>query len=175
MTGNATCKSLCDYGFTSNGTPLRECEDCDKTCLSCQDNNEVGDKFKCTECAPDYRFFYSPTSTCMASCGQGYYQVNDETCDHCHEPCHDCQGDKFNCTLCDHTSPEKALFTQKQSIKEDGVIKEITRGTCFRQCPNGYFMNVTTPDNILCNECDSPCATCEGGADRCMSCDGRGN
>lgn len=111
-TGKANCKVSCDAGFTSNGDALHECEECSETCDTCMDNDKVGDKDKCTTCSLAFPFMYSPTSTCMVGCGIGFYQVDSKTCDACNNPCMDCGGDKFNCTLCDATAPEKTLFTQ---------------------------------------------------------------
>jgi hypothetical protein len=52
------------------------------------------------------------------------------------------------------------------------VVSDITRGTCYRACPNGFFMNEANATDLRCDLCDSPCATCEGLADQCMSCNG---
>ena len=164
----STCKSLCDSGWTSNGSPLHECEKCDESCSTCMDNEEKGDIKKCTSCSKSHPFMFSPNSECMTECGVGYYQVNSETCDKCTNPCMDCGGDKFNCTLCDSTAPEKALFSQSVQIGDDFV----TRGTCYRSCPNGYFMDFTNDTDIRCGDCTGSCSTCEGSATQCLSCNG---
>lgn len=84
-----------------------------------------------------------------------------KSCDLCSLPCKDCKGDKFNCTLCDHKSDSPALFTQVLSIRG----KTQTRGTCYKTCPNGYFIDKTNPLDIRCGACASPCASCEKSAD----------
>jgi hypothetical protein len=178
VVGNSTCAAQCDAGYSSNGTPLHECQKCSPQCATCMDNREAGDIDKCTSCSASHPFMYSPLSKCMESCGLGYYQVNAENCDACSAPCSDCAGDKFNCTRCDAEAPEKALFVQ--TIGKDAVGEDIARGTCYRQCPNGYFEfdvneNNTLPASRKCASCQDPCGTCEGRAHQCLSCDGTDN
>ena len=167
----ATCKSNCDDGFTSNGQPEFKCSKCDESCATCFDNNEVGDAKKCKTCSESHRFMYSPLSQCMQECTVGFYQVNDNTCDACADPCKDCGGDKFNCTLCHPEGEAPALFvgTQKQGDTE------ITRGTCYKTCPNGYFFDQSNALDIRCGKCASPCGTCVDQEDKCMSCNGDNN
>jgi len=169
--GNATCLTRCDPGFTSNGdVETHVCVSCDETCAECMDNDEVGDTKMCTICSESHPFMFSQEAKCMESCDIGFFQINETAmyCDQCTDPCYDCAGDKFNCTLCDIDSPEKSLFSQELEINGESVI----RGTCYRSCPLGYFESLFAAGDSRCEECDSPCATCEGTAGQCLSCDG---
>lgn len=107
----------------------------------------------------------------METCGVGYYEVNSETCDKCSSPCMDCIGDKFNCKQCRAGGITPALFTS--SLVSGGV--EVERSTCRAACPSGYYMDRSDAYNIKCKPCVSPCSTCEGSADACLSCDGTDN
>lgn len=140
-------------------------------CRTCQDNGLVGDKDKCKSCSRSHPFMYSPDNVCYKECGIGYYEVNKQACDKCSEPCKDCFGDKFNCTLCDAKSKAPALFTGR---RQQGN-KTITRSTCYKQCPNGFFMDKTKKTNVTCQYCEAPCSTCVDKASKCLACDGSGN
>ena len=61
-------------------------------------------------------------------------------------------------------------MTTRKSDKVGGT--DITRGTCRTVCPNGYFYDNSTLTDIQCTKCNSPCGTCEGSGDKCISCDG---
>ena len=142
--GAATCKALCDGGYSSNGSEPKKCAKCEEPCAACIDDGQVGDTAKCTECnrLGGYQFLYSPDSQCMKSCSTGFYEVDENTCDKCTAPCHDCSGDKFNCTQCDSNSLENALYSQVLEVPGRGSV---ARGTCYRACPNGYFFDNAIP------------------------------
>lgn len=110
----------------------------------------------------------------MQKCESGFYQVNENTCDKCSEPCHECIGDRYNCTKCDANAPEKtpALFINRIFMRDNSVV---VRGTCYRVCPNGYFIDKLIPDDIRCTECEDPCGTCVNSKDNCLSCNGVDN
>jgi len=111
----------------------------------------------------------------MKTCNDepGYYAVNSRTCDKCLEPCHNCRGDRYNCTQCESAGKTPALFTNKIVLPAvKGIQKTVYRGTCYRQCPNGYYVDKTIPDDVRCSKCESPCGTCINRADYCLSCNG---
>ena len=210
---------VCPVGWTTNGNTEKICQPCDPSCAACEDNGEVGDIARCTQCAASHPMWYSPESRCFESCGLGYYtaykdvdkagKVVGGSCGKCQTPCAECQGDSRNCTWC-QWDPKKAggqtpaLFVSKQSytgdvVKNGKTIKtriDTWRGSCYKTCPNGYFLNttehkkaidpltgevveLTSKDlrykDIKCRECKSPCGTCVDRADRCLSCDGANN
>lgn len=182
-----TCSGLCAPGFTSNGSTDGECVPCDITCATCQDNGLVGDKYKCQTCSTCFPYMYSPLSKCMKTCYDepGYYKVTSKgadgvekssfTCDRCQEPCHNCRGDRYNCTQCESAGKTPALFTNRIVLpaeKKGEDLRVIYRGTCYRQCPNGYYIDKSIPDDVRCSKCASPCGTCVDRADYCLSCNG---
>lgn len=91
------------------------------------------------------------------------------------------------------------MFVSKQSYRNDqDQVVSTWRGSCYKACPNGYFINnqtnagetktdpitgaqvaLTKADlhyrKIQCTECQSPCGTCVDRADRCLSCNGFNN
>lgn len=96
----------------------------------------------------------------------------EPTCDKCQLPCKECQTTKVNCISCEPTSSTPAHFTLEVETSNGPE----TRGTCLAVCPLSYFLDdFSIPGDKRCSACSSPCATCEGRADKCMSCDGTGN
>lgn len=56
--GNSSCYSKCPTGFTSNGdTATHKCVPCHTTCAECLDDGNVGDKYKCTKCYDNWKFY----------------------------------------------------------------------------------------------------------------------
>jgi len=110
---------------------------------------------------------YAAASRCFKSCASepGYYEVYKNAdgygnCDRCQTPCAACRGDKQNCTWCqwDAKLPggsTPALFVSKQSQKAlvpggDPIVS--VRGSCYKACPNGYFINNQTTGATKIND-----------------------
>mmetsp|Transcript_21112 Transcript_21112/g.32734 ORF Transcript_21112/g.32734 Transcript_21112/m.32734 type:complete len:97 (+) Transcript_21112:730-1020(+) len=86
--GESTCINKCPDGFTSNGDDdLFKCVPCDETCVTCQDNGQVGDIKRCTECSESFPNMYSPEARCMEVCNNGFYEVVEKQCDKCDDIC----------------------------------------------------------------------------------------
>jgi len=167
---------------------LVPCVKCNVMCDSCEDDGNVGDKDRCKTCSKDYPFAYTAQAMCKKTCDYfldpskadpntgkkplrtGLFRVNWKTCGECSPICKDCEGDKFNCTLCD-VAQKKALFQKRMVIGGKSVIQ----GTCHNRCPNTYFMDKTDANAWRCRECNSPCSACAGKADTCLACDGTEN
>lgn len=128
--GESTCNDSCPDGFTSNGDKdYHICVPCDRSCATCADEGELGDRNKCITCHPG-DFIYSIESKCFEECGMGFYQVSDDACDKCDDRCANCEGDRFNCIQCDPEGTNPALFTSSMITKVDGKNIEVERSTC---------------------------------------------
>jgi hypothetical protein len=155
--GDSTCLTRCANGWTSNHDVDHRCEQCDETCLTCEDQGqpigdlkegEKEDKFKCTACSTAFPFFYGAAQACLKDCERyplqatdgtkpsGLYKITSDDCGQCDPVCLRCDGDKFNCTRCD-VDEEKALFQKRMAI--GGRVQ--LQGTCAKQCPNTYYMD----------------------------------
>lgn len=75
ISGDSQCKPKCEDGWTTNGNKELICQKCDPTCATCEDDGDVGDRKKCTSCAPATPKLFSKLSECTAECGDGRYEI----------------------------------------------------------------------------------------------------
>ena len=119
--GNSTCATKCDDGYTANGDIKFICSKCDPSCATCEDDGNVGDNKRCVTCnQTTHPFLLARKKECHKFCGQGLYEVKPanidknakytKACDECAKPCHDCFGNRVNCTACDPKSNVSGLF-----------------------------------------------------------------
>lgn len=153
LNGTQTCRPSCDLGYTTNGSPIKQCVSCDQSCVSCRDNGLVGDKFQCISCSPLFPLRVTQTDLCLSSCKPGMFQSTNQSCSMCKSPCQECAGSEATCTSCNQTSAIPFLFVNQ----------------CINQCPSGYVSV-----KGICTKCNSPCALCENTPDQCVTCDGSG-
>ena len=72
----------------------------------------------------------------------------------CESPCYECSA-KDVCQSCDRADNDNLEIFFLQS-----------KGKCYEECPN---ISVATPSK-QCEECESPCATCENLTRNCLTC-----
>lgn len=166
-----TCVDHCpvEDGFTSNGSRNpRRCTKCADTCAECAQEDQVGDRSRCTVCKAAYPFKWDSKETCHSGrCPDGSYlaetvyqegakageegKVKAYHCTSCPGTCEICES-KVKCTQCLHNSKKPML---------------VESGYCNETCADG-----TTPINGKCVACQAPCGTCaEGQVNSCLSCD----
>ncbi|CAL9697513.1 unnamed protein product [Knipowitschia caucasica] len=71
-----------------------------------------------------------------------------------------CENCSPNCELCDGSSDHCV------SCSRHGHTPLLHRGSCWSQCPDGYFES----EEGVCEVCVGPCQSCEGLGSRCLSC-----
>jgi hypothetical protein len=106
MRTTGQCQEQCTPGYTSNGREDHVCSSCDNSCLTCNDNGNVGDDKLCIECDEEFVFRLNQSQLCFEFCYPGYYQSSEDTCGRCDEPCADCEGTSTRCTACSPDHPE---------------------------------------------------------------------
>jgi len=128
-------------GNTSYATLI--CSPCSANCLSCVNNSN-----DCTSCYPGYNLDTSGNCNSNCSSPSTYYSNSSKLCFNCSPLCYSCYGPlSSNCLSC---SPPQQLYA----------------GTCFPNCPFGYFATST----YICQPCSLPCASCQGTNTNCTSC-----
>lgn len=144
------CLEDCGDGFFQETGYV--CGQCSGNCVTCRITAE-----SCTLCRQDQPLIYADpaTLTCHATCPEGTYLDEEaKICRQCESPCYTCSA-KDACLSCDRTTPDNLA-----------VFFFGAQNQCFEECPAG---SVPTPAK-QCDACTSPCATCEGRPDQCLTC-----
>ena len=96
VSGDSQCKGKCESGWTTNGNKDNICQKCDRTCATCEDDGDPGDRKKCTTCAAATTYLFPKTSECTTECGTGRYEIEgastEKRCYECYPLCADCFG-----------------------------------------------------------------------------------
>jgi len=97
--------------------------------------------------------YQSPTGTCVAKCGEGYYGDSEtSSCKKCQESCSSCYGPTVdNCLSC---SPGRWFYGDR----------------CLRVCPDTHYADESLRE---CLPCSSNCASCSRSPVMCKNCPGR--
>lgn len=73
----------------------------------------------------------------------------------------------FPCRTCDSVNKSACLSCYTNVLISDKVNFDNVTNTCYSQCPDGKYQDSVT---FLCANCDANCATCQGSATFCTSC-----
>lgn len=140
-------------------------------------------------------FYYNFTCLAASSCPSGTY-ANSSTlnCENCISPCASCTNTGSNCTSCVApnlfydgncvvTCPDGMYPSAGNCLNCTGLCSTCLNGSyCLSctsifyssgscvvasSCPSGTFAN---SNNLRCDSCTSPCATCSNSATNCTSC-----
>lgn len=148
-----------------------ECKACEPGCATC---DVIASN--CTSC-PSGEFLKG--TSCVLTCGLGFYADSSSKCQECRTECVQCNGwdtcnscknghylDVSTCKPCDAncetcTSTATKCLTCKQST----VNKWLRNFQCVTACGAGYF---EVPGNV-CNPCPPGCLTCT--SNECLTCD----
>ncbi|KAG2471209.1 PCSK5 convertase, partial [Polypterus senegalus] len=152
------CRLHCPRGFYSDRDTFT-CKTCMQNCDLCIDVDI------CTKCKGNYRlkdgscqtrecdegFFLDQEGSCVEQCPPGFF-ANPASllCEECAPNCETCQDSMDNCLSC----------------RKDGYSLFLYEGSCWSNCPDGYF---GSPEDT-CEVCDSLCLTCEESKSKCLSC-----
>jgi len=151
---NGECLQDCPAGYYKENITL-ECKLCSPTCGTCSgpDSNE------CLTCNVTLPYFFSPNSSCLATCPDNYYPndlppIPHKTCELCNTTCQNCFGPNAdNCLSCPTAFP---YFFEANNC-------------CLESCPINFFINQSN----FCEACHSTCRSCNGNSEyNCTSCEG---
>ncbi|XP_037547912.1 proprotein convertase subtilisin/kexin type 5 [Nematolebias whitei] len=121
-----------------------ECEDCHPSCESCSGL----EKNQCQTCGKGR--FLTTQQTCVSKCPVGFFASRQSgVCEACPQGCLQCFSAQ-RCSRCQ--SFPKALFF-------------LQNGQCVPECIRGH------PVGQLCHACALGCASCEGNATHCLTCE----
>ncbi|TFK64336.1 hypothetical protein BDN72DRAFT_963270 [Pluteus cervinus] len=185
---------VCAPKFSQDPVDKTKC-DAPQTATSsgqvCPDGS-FGDGAKCTPCASSCRTCTGPTSNDCVACSSGTFMLTvaagatggggvgvcvsadgngvcqggliadniKSECDTCGAKCTSCKVPNFNVA----STPDQVQCT--------GCLpgSVISNGNCVDSCPAGTV--VSSQDNLTCVPCTSPCASCAGSPNFCLSCTG---
>ncbi|XP_039628875.1 proprotein convertase subtilisin/kexin type 5 [Polypterus senegalus] len=121
------------------------CYSCDFSCMTCFGPQALD----CSSCYVG--FFLDQEGSCVEQCPPGFF-ANPASllCEECAPNCETCQDSMDNCLSC----------------RKDGYSLFLYEGSCWSNCPDGYF---GSPEDT-CEVCDSLCLTCEESKSKCLSC-----
>jgi hypothetical protein len=135
------------------------CGVCPTHCQNCPN------KFTCPMCAGGTPVFSVITSTCVATCEDGYFRgQNGNVCQECHITCATCNGPgPAHCLTCNSS--------MGTLVRLSAVVADTPPYSCINTgCPNGTT-HWTWQDNDLCRHCHASCKSCYGsGPNACSSC-----
>ncbi|XP_073723703.1 proprotein convertase subtilisin/kexin type 5b isoform X1 [Misgurnus anguillicaudatus] len=191
LLSDGTCVETCPEGFYSD--MKQECEPCHSMCRSCggpnlddcdscEDDMSLKDgqcigKSKitcsdgffpnvgCEQCHSSCKSCLGPEEDQCDSCHEGIFLTNSQTCvsacpagTHGNQTSGRCEDCSAGCVVCQdahHCLKCKAAFSQLY----------LQDGKCVAECTRGY------PEDDACVSCATGCASCEGEANNCLSCD----
>uniref|UniRef100_A0A671RA21 Proprotein convertase subtilisin/kexin type 5-like n=1 Tax=Sinocyclocheilus anshuiensis TaxID=1608454 RepID=A0A671RA21_9TELE len=134
-------KMKCPDGKFLNGKG--ECEQCDSSCRMCSGHGE----HQCDSCQEG--MFLSNSQRCVSVCPRETHgNQTSGRCEDCSAGCLTCQ-DAHHCVKC----------------KESFGPLYLQDGKCVAECKRGY------PEADVCLSCAVGCASCEGEANFCLSCE----
>ena len=145
------CQDSCPTGyFVSEGV----CAMCDSSCLECKG---AGPNM-CTSCGGNFPFFNTKDQSCLNSCPQDTYLL-DQTCyTNCpnkffevETPSKQCQRCSGACENCFGAGNEECLSCNEGTFLQGTECKE--------SCPQLYFGNTETR---VCENCHPECQICSG-------------
>uniref|UniRef100_A0A668AC49 Proprotein convertase subtilisin/kexin type 5b n=1 Tax=Myripristis murdjan TaxID=586833 RepID=A0A668AC49_9TELE len=141
------CVSECPSGFFRDDR--KRCKKCSSLCETC-----VGSRSdQCTTCRAGFHL-NEGSNTCVANCADSFYLDHGTVrwrqciCPYCLPGCTVCQDAK-RCQRC------RSGYTQL--YLQDGV--------CVLECHRGF------PQGGVCQPCGPKCASCQGNASHCLSCE----
>jgi len=151
-----SCTEICNnpplyYFYSQQEKKYKPCSskcDCccgsDSNCISCTDNI--------------YPILGDINNLCINSqqSTSGYLLNNKFFYLKCNEKCLTCSKSIDNCTLCN---------TPIFYYPIEGIV-----GDCFREAPDGYFLDKSINDNFIFKKCDNMCSLCWERKDQCKSC-----
>ncbi|CAK61267.1 unnamed protein product (macronuclear) [Paramecium tetraurelia] len=114
----------------------------------------TSDNLQCQTCYPSIisKYIYMKSNACVDSCGDGYYQNEQEySCQQCPNHCQTCSPIN-NILICD-----KCFDTYKY---QDSV--------CVDTCGETYYLPLNS--NNKCEKCDSECILCSMNSSYCSKC-----
>lgn len=142
------CYASCPLGYSKIGT---NCMPCSANCKYCKDDNVN----YCIACEAPTPYLNTLTNTCMATCVSPFFlDPVSQVCTLCNTTA--------NCATCSPSNTNYCL-----SCDSNYPIFYPTIGFCYAVCPSGSLYN---PSTKQCQQCNQPCATCEGTPDTCTSC-----
>ncbi|KAM4634072.1 proprotein convertase subtilisin/kexin type 5 [Polymixia lowei] len=145
--GTNTCTAGCGDNYYLDHD-ANTCRKCSENCLKCTSSSI------CTECKPGTSL---QGNRCQRSCGPGFYNEQENTCQPCHQACATCAGAGVEaCKQC-----------------SDGYLMEEWR--CVPSCSAGFYAMEPNPEladgQRMCRRCDASCLTCAGPSKvNCSSC-----
>ncbi|MBN3294444.1 PCSK5 convertase, partial [Polypterus senegalus] len=159
------CVDQCPNGTYEDSNSWR-CESCHSSCQTCngplaRDCRVCPDgnmpiygqcpSVSCKEGQYLEGFFLDQEGSCVEQCPPGFF-ANPASllCEECAPNCETCQDSMDNCLSC----------------RKDGYSLFLYEGSCWSNCPDGYF---GSPEDT-CEVCDSLCLTCEESKSKCLSC-----
>uniref|UniRef100_A0A668AGM4 Proprotein convertase subtilisin/kexin type 5b n=1 Tax=Myripristis murdjan TaxID=586833 RepID=A0A668AGM4_9TELE len=174
------CVSECPSGFFRDDR--KRCKKCSSLCETC-----VGSRSdQCTTCRAGFHL-NEGSNTCVANC-RGRY-VMGRQCHLCHHTCHECDDEgPDNCTSCDKGTKSENLKCVDH-CKEGFFVDEESQDCepCHRacrtcggpkfddcdSCEDGFTLQDGEgfPQGGVCQPCGPKCASCQGNASHCLSCE----
>ena len=189
---NGQCLGSCPAGTLTIGS---SCADCHESCVGC-----TRSPVECVRCANGYyRLKEKCVASCpegtFLEASTGFCRQCDSGCKACSGPgnCLVCEDGTENPTnQCGNTCGANCLICEDDVCRKcaEGTIS--TGGSCSTYCPSGsrpvngicvcssgFLHNnncvASCPEGYLgldgeCKACSSPCATCSGTVDKCVTC-----
>lgn len=188
------CKESCPLGTYTKGEicdecniSCKECVDNPNKCTDCPDekylfNNECIDKCpertvrdgnKCvTECGSN-QFLYH--DICYSQCPKGTFKKGI-ICEECELPCSECSDNPNKCiqcadgmylfnSKCVDNCPDDYYSYNRICVENCSNNTFINGKECVNYCPKGKFAV-----DMICENCDSSCASCENMSSLCTKC-----
>ncbi|XP_062847903.1 proprotein convertase subtilisin/kexin type 5 [Trichomycterus rosablanca] len=123
----------------------RECRNCDVSCRTC-----FGPRIQnCYTCSSGY-MLEQQEAVCVQRCPLGFYgNSSSQQCEMCSANCDACES-ADQCVSCKSGAYQLFLF----------------QGSCWSECPDGYFET----EEGTCEPCDVLCLTCDGSKSQCLAC-----
>uniref|UniRef100_A0AAR2KQ17 P/Homo B domain-containing protein n=1 Tax=Pygocentrus nattereri TaxID=42514 RepID=A0AAR2KQ17_PYGNA len=171
----SSCHRICPERTYADNTTMM-CMHCDDHCVNC-------DESQCYLCEEEY---YLSGSMCVKNCVEGFYGDSKKECEPCHPDCRSCGGPFYDdCDSCEDgmrlvdgkcidisrvVKCPTSHFVNSKAALHLGMFLVAEKQTCVSSCPAGAYGNKTSGhcEDCLCAE---GCASCEDGADHCLSCD----
>ncbi len=173
-----TCPASCSAGYIGNAT-TRICDTCYLGCSTCTNTSSDG----CTACKNvSGTVYYLNGTTCITSCGAGYYNNTPNACALCTAPCNTCTGTATYCLTCntgyllnintcvictDPCATCSNTLTNCTSCNSTTFLIYLSN-TCSATCTGAFVANAMTR---TCDPCYIGCLTCTNSSSNgCSTC-----
>ncbi|KRX04496.1 Insulin-like growth factor binding protein, N-terminal [Pseudocohnilembus persalinus] len=145
------CVSACPSGTVDN--LMNQCITCTDPCATCGNN----DPTHCLTC--DNTYYLNASNQCVQECGDGFFEDDSLSPPYCTP----CDGTTNFCQTCESLTECTSCVAPRLYYSPNNV--------CISDCET-YTGNamVNDPTNTNCVSCVSPCATCTGDVNTCLSC-----